>query len=226
MIHAADNYRGSFRGSGAELRTNAYGAIRAGAGLLITSYKISHNAGSRDPAGDNAPGIAMLKQAVKIAETFSGAAITHQTVALASHVGAAKANASAIDDNCAPLKALFTAVSGMVGKSSLSAARADAAEKNVRPGDDKLPHLADAVIAIAAKGGLGVNAGQSVQLANGEMVTLMSGLDSQFVTGGQMRLHSGQAIGVLGGAVKSGEANVGLQMIAAKAGSRSRRRAM
>ena len=42
----------------------------------------------------------------------------------------------------------------------------------------------------------------------------MSGQDSQFITGGQMRVHSGQAIGVLGGAVAAGESNIGLQMIA------------
>jgi type VI secretion system secreted protein VgrG len=216
LIHAADNYRGSFRGTGAELRTDTYGAVRAGAGLLITSYATNHTASGRDPAGDNAAGTAMLKQAVKTAETFSAAATTHQTVALASHVGAATANESVLEETSAPLKALFTAASGMVGKNSLATAAADAAEKNISPGDDKLPHLTDAIIAIAGKSGFGVNAGQSVQLANGETVTLMSGQDSQFVTGGQMRVHSGQAIGVLGGAVKAGENNFGLQIITAK----------
>jgi type VI secretion system secreted protein VgrG len=216
LIHSADNYRGSFRGSGAELRTDAYGAFRAGAGLLITSYAINHNASSRDRAGDNAAGIAMLTQAVKTAETFSAAATTHQTVALASYAGAIKANENLLDEKSAPLKALFTAVSGMVGKDSLAVAKADAAGKNITPSDDKLPHVTDAIIAIAAKSGFGVNAGQSLQLANGETVTLMSGQDSQFITGGQMRVHSGQAIGVLGGAVKPGENNIGLQMIAAK----------
>jgi len=44
----------------------------------------------------------------------------------------------------------------------------------------------------------------------------MSGADSQFISGGQMRVHSGQAIGVLAGAVKAGEGNVGLQLIAGK----------
>ena len=216
LIHSADNYRGSFRGNGIELRTDAYGSIRAGAGLLITSYRISHNARSRDPAGDNAPAIAMLKQAVTMAETFSAAAITHQTVALASHAGAAKANQSTLDDKVAPLKALLTAASGMVGNASLDAAKADADDKNIKPGGDKMPHATDAIIAIAAKSGLGVNAGQSLQLANGETVSLMSGQDTQFITGGQMRVHSGQAIGVLGGAMKPEENNIGLQMIAAK----------
>jgi uncharacterized protein (DUF2345 family) len=64
--------------------------------------------------------------------------------------------------------------------------------------------------------GFGANAGQSLQLANGETVTMMSGQDTQFVTGGQMRVHTGQAIGLLGGAVKAGEGGIGLQLIAAK----------
>jgi type VI secretion system secreted protein VgrG len=204
LIHAADNYRGSFRGLGAELRTDAYGAVRAGAGLLISSYGISHNASTRDPVGDNAAGVGLLQQAAQLAEAFHGAALTHQTVGLAAHVGAAKANACAIDDSKPPLKALLGAASGMVsGKEAAS-------------GSVKLPYPDRPIIAISAKDGLVANAGQSIQLANGETVSIMSGLDTQFVTGGQMRVHTGQAIGVLGGAVKPGESGVGLQLIAAK----------
>lgn len=216
LIHNADNYRGSLRGHGAELRTDAYGAVRGGAGLLVTSYAINHGADARDPAGDNAAGITLLKQAVKLGETFSEAAKTHQTVALAGHVGAAKANASALDDKAAPLQAMLTAVSGMVGNASLDAAQADAAWKKTAPGDDRLPHASSPIIAISGRSGVGVAAGQAVQLANGEAIALMSGGDSQFVTGGQMRVHSGQAIGVLAGAVNSGEGGMGLQLIAAK----------
>ena len=114
------------------------------------------------------------------------------------------------------MKALLDSVSGMVGKESLDAALADAGARNIVAGDGKLPHSVDALIAIAAKDGLGASAGQSLQLANGETVTLMSGQDTQFVSGGQMRTHTGQAIGVLGGTVKAGEGGVGLQLIAAK----------
>ena len=216
LVHSADNFRGSLRGSGAELRTDAYGAVRAGAGLLISSYKINHGAAARDPVGDNAPGLAMMKQAVKLGEAFSKAASTHKTVALATHLGALKANESELDEKAAPLKAMMTSLSGMVGSEDLGAAKADAQKKNGAPGNDKLPHSSDALIAIAAKAGLGVAAGQSMQLANGETVTLISGQDTQFITGGQMRMHTGQAIGVLGGAVKAGEGGIGLQMIAAK----------
>ena len=215
LVHGAANYRGSLRGNGAELRTDAYGAVRAGAGLLISSYRIDHTARSRDPAGDNVAGIALIKQAVMLAKTFSKAAMTHRTVALASDAGAAKAGASVINDKAAPLEALLAAVSGMVGKEKLDAARADAADKAVKPGADKVPHLTEAIIAIAAKKGLGVSAGHSMQLASGETVTLMSGMDTQFIGGEQMRMHSGQALGVLSGVVQPGEGNLGLQVIAA-----------
>ena len=216
LVHGADNFRGSLRGQGAELRTDAYGAVRAGAGLLVSSYALAHDAGARDPAGDNAAGIALLKQAVKLGESFSDAAVAHRTVGLAAHLGAAKANASVLDDKAAPLQAMLTAVSGMVGADSVDAARADAADKQTAPQDGKLPHTTDPVIAIAAKTGLAVTSAQAMQLSNGETVTLMSGQDSQFVTGGQLRVHSGQAIGMLAGAVAAGAGGIGMQAIAAK----------
>jgi len=216
LIHAADNYRGSFRGLGAELRTDAYGAVRAGAGLLVSSYGIRHTAATRDPAGENAAAVGLLRQATKLAESFHCAAVTHQTVGLAAHLGADEANASLLDEQSAPLKALLAAMSGMVGTASLAEALADVSARNTAAGENKVPHPAGAMIAIAAKDGFGASAGQSLQLSNGETVSLMSGQDTQFMSGGQMRVHTGQAIGVLGGAVKAGEGGVGLQLIAAK----------
>ncbi|WP_332851782.1 type VI secretion system Vgr family protein [Duganella sp. S19_KUP01_CR8] len=216
LIHSADNYRGSLRGQGAELRTDAYGAVRAASGLLVSSYAISHSASERDPMGDNSAGIALLKQAVQLGQTFSDAAKTHETVALATHIGATKADESALDEKSAPLKAMLAAVSGMVGNASLDAAKADAAEKKTAPGDDQLPHASSPIIAVSGKAGLSVTAGQAMQLSNGETLALMSGADTQFVSGGQLRVQTKQAIGVLGGAVKAGENNIGVQMIAAK----------
>jgi uncharacterized protein (DUF2345 family) len=66
-----------------------------------------------------------------------------------------------------------------------------------------------------AKAGLAMSAADSVQLATGETVSVMSGQDAQFVSNGQMRVHSGQAIGLLGGVVKPGESSLGLQLVAA-----------
>ena len=216
LIHMADNYRGSLRGLGAELRTDDYGAIRAGAGLLVSSYKITHGAAAREGMADNSAGTTLLKQAVMLGENFNAAATTHKTVAFASHLGSTKAGASTLNDNAAPLKAMWIASAGMLSGDSFAAAQADAADKLVAPTDDKLPLSSSPIISVAARGGLGVAAGQNLQLSNGETITVMSGQDTQFSTGGQWRLHTGQAIGMLGGAGKPGADNLGLQLIAAQ----------
>lgn len=216
LVHGADNYRGSLRGQGAELRTDAYGAVRAGAGLLLSSYAIEHAPGAREPVGDNAAGIALIKQAVQLGASFSKAAATHRAVAYASHAGAARPDNSLLDQDAAPLTALQIALSGMVGDASLEQAEADALAKSTAPGKGKLPHSSAALLAISARAGLGVTAGQSVQLASGETASVMSGADSQFATGARLRVHAGQAIGVLGGAVKAGDGGVGLQLVAAR----------
>lgn len=211
LVHSADNYRGSLRGQGAELRTDAYGAVRGGAGLLVSSYALPHNASQRGLAGDNTPGIAMLKQAVKLGETFHDAAIKHKTVGHAAHIGI-----SGDKDEEPPLKQLLTAVSGMVASDSLDAALADAGERNTKPDAGKLPHSAAAVVAISAKDGLTMSAARDLQFAAGKVATVMSGADTQLATGGQMRVHTRQSIGMLGGAVKPGEQGLGMQLIAAR----------
>ena len=151
-----------------------------------------------------------------LAQTFSGSAVTHQSVALAGQVGSSKADASTIDPKAAPVKALYTAVAGMLAKDSADRASDDAAAKAIAPDDGKLPHNTDAIIALSAKAGFGVVAGQDLQFASGETATLMTGQDSQMLSGGQLRAHSSQAIGLLGGVVTPGATGVGLHLIAAR----------
>jgi type VI secretion system secreted protein VgrG len=205
LIHSADNYRGGLRGLGAELRTDAHGAVRAGAGLLVSSYGINQTAAARDPAGDNAAGIGLLQQAVALAAAFHPAALTHGTVGLAAHAGASRANASLLDEKSAPLKAMLAAASGMVDKDNFALS-----DKG------QLPHVGAPIIAIGARDGFGATAAQAIQLANGETVSLMSGHDMQFASGRQVRLYTGQAIGVLSGAIGAGEGGSGVQLISAR----------
>jgi len=212
LIHQADNYRGSFRGTGVELRTDAWGAIRGGNGLIMTTWAKQ----DADPAGDNSAGIALLKQATTLAETLSKAAGTHQTVQLASAIGTTGQNQSKIDKDAAPIKALHTVASGMVSNDTPASAKGDANAKNTSVGKDKVPHLTDAAILQMAKAGFALVAGQNIQLANGETATLMSGQDSNFAVAGKTRIHTGQAIGVLAGAIQPGKGNTGISLIAAQ----------
>ncbi|MBL0728115.1 type VI secretion system tip protein VgrG [Piscinibacter sp. HJYY11] len=214
LIHQADNHRGHYRGRGFELRTDAYGAVRATNGLLITTF------GTReaDPAGDNAAGMALLKQAATLADSFSNAAKTHQTTALASAIGTLKAGQSNLSDKLAPMKALHQSASGMVSHASLDAAIADASKKSTQASNGKVPHTTDPIVAITAKAGMATVAGQDIQLASGEAISWQAGQDLQLASGQQLRLHTGQSIGVLAGAVKAGQGakGTGLTMIAGK----------
>jgi type VI secretion system secreted protein VgrG len=216
LVHTADNYRGALRGQGFELRTDAYGAIRAGSGLHLSTYPIRHSASARDPAGDNSAALSLLKQAKVLSEAFSQAAGTHATVKLASFEGSTEPTKSAIDDKASPLPALYQASATQVSTQGLAAAYADAPEKRTTPDASKLPHSGEPILTLAGKGGIALVAGQSLQWSNSETVSLMSGQDSQSITGGQFRVHSGQAIGVLAGAVGVGEEGKGLTLIAGK----------
>ncbi|WP_428825455.1 type VI secretion system Vgr family protein [Azonexus sp. IMCC34842] len=213
LVHQADNYRGSFRGTGAELRTDAYGALRAGRGLIMSTWP--HGTPGA-PAGDMAPAMALLKQADTLAQTLSQAAGTHQTVQLASAIGSIGQNKSTIDDSAAPLKALHKVASGMADAKDQNAALSDADAKNTSAGQNKVPHLTSPAIIQAAKGDFASVAGQNLQYANGETTTFESGEDSNFAIAGKTRIHSGQAIGLLAGAIKAGDGNTGIKLIAAK----------
>lgn len=192
LLHSADNYRGSLRGRGAELRSDAYGAARGAAGLLVSSWRLGHGAAARDVACENAAGASLIRQAAVTAGTLHTAATVHRTVGLASHAGAVKPKVSLLDGASAPLGAMSRAV-------------AAPPEEN-----------GAALVMVSARDIFGAGAGQSLQLANGETATLLSVQDTQLAGGAAMRLHAGQAIGVLAGATEAGAGGAGMHMRAAR----------
>ena len=186
LLHQADNHRGSLRGTGFELRTDAWGGLRAARGVMLSTFGLSNGMGqTSDPAGDNAPGMALAKQAQQLAGTFNQAATTHQTVAVAS----AQGEHAKLPQNL-----------GHVLE------------------DSQLPHMEEANIAIVGKAGVGITAGQDLILSGGDTAQIASGQDSQMASGGQARIHTGQAIGILAGAIQAGTeaAGKGLSLIAAQ----------
>jgi len=219
LLHQADNHRGSFRGLGFELRTDAWGGMRAVRGVMLSTYSLSNGLGQTgEGAGDNAAGIALAKQMQQLASTFHQAATTHQTVGLASAAGSSKANQSALDEKLAPAAALTKSLRGMVSNTSLQNAVSDAADKAIGTSQDKVPHMADPNIAIIGKAGVGLTAGQDLHLSSDDTTTIASGQDTHWAVGGQARIHTGQAIGILAGAIQPGSeaAGKGLTLIAAQ----------
>ena len=213
LIHQADNHRGSFRGLGFELRTDAYGALRGGAGLLLSSYAI----GAGEPAGDNAAGIALAGQLQRLGARLSTAATRHESVALAGHVGATKDGGSSLDDKAAPYAALATAMKGMVSTKA-DEAQGDIAQKNTTAKDGKVPQTTAPLVTIAARAGLAVVAGQDVHFASAETVTLASGGHVHAASHGAQRIHSGQGIGITAGVIAPGTeaSGTGITLVAGK----------
>jgi type VI secretion system secreted protein VgrG len=217
LIHQVGNYRGSLRGSGWEARTDAYGAVRGGKGLLFTTYASSASLGNTpDPAGDFTAGQALMRQATTIAENFSKAAQTHQSVALAAHAGSTKAQQSFIDSEASPVAALEKVALGTADAADLSKAAQDADSRITRSGTGRVPHLGAPVVAFLARAGLVLDTGKSLHWSAGETHTQISGGHTVHHTRARHNVHTGQAIGILGGVVKAGENGFGLQMLAAQ----------
>ena len=60
-----------------------------------------------------------------------------------------------------------------------------------------------------AKAGVGITAGQDLILSANDTTQIASGQDSQIASGGQARVHTGQAIGILAGAIQAGNEAAG-----------------
>ena len=180
LVHQADNYRGSFRGEGFELRTDQWGAIRGARGVWISAWAASPD----EPAGDHVPVNALLRQVAALAQAYSDIAGTHLTV----------------KPSAAPLQALDASARSTVDGTSFDAAVASAAERSPAPGANRVPHTADALLALSAPAGIGLVAGQSLHWTTGETLTLSSGAASNAAVAGHLRIHTAQAIGWLANA--------------------------
>lgn len=208
LIHQADNHRGSIRGSGFELRSDAFGAIRAARGVLIESRRQQGPASQPEAIGDFTAGISLLQQTQSLATSYDAMARTHLATGLSSRRGTIEADSSRLDRQSAPLAAVTQAAQASVAGEDASPAE---------PGDTAatVPHLGAAVVAYSAAAQLGIIAGQALQLAAGETLSDFTGGDHDQAIGGSLSIHSGQSIGVLAGIQQNAE-NPGITAIAAQ----------
>ena len=202
LLHSADNHRGSLRGQGAELRSDAYGAVRGAKGLLVSTYQLPHSAAQRDPAGENVAGIAMVKQAVTLAETFDKSATTHQTVPLAAPTALAglRTAVEGMADGLPHTAEPIVAISAREGL-SLSAAR------DLQFANGEVAILASGMDAQFSTGAqMRVNSHQSIGMLGGavaagaqdlgiQLVAARDGIDSQ-AQAGEMRIQARDEINV------------------------------
>lgn len=213
LIHQAGNYRGGLRGLGAELRTDGYGAVRGGAGVLLSTY--SATGASASAIGDAAGVQALAGQTDQMARSLDGVVGAHQGLRLATVQGTRGPGASVLDGDKAPLAAMHRAVSGTVAGESLGGARGDASAKHTAAAQGKVPHATDPVVLMAARAGLAQVAGQHLQYTAGEAVHWSAGKDQNLAVMGALRLHTGQGLGIVAG-LQQGGAESGLDLISAK----------
>ena len=200
LRHQADNFRGSLRGTGFELRSDAWGAVRTTSGAWFSAY--AHRAGS--PAGEAVQPAALLNQLQVLSTRFNQAARTHLTSALAMKEGARGKDRSSIVPDQAPLAAMLASARTTVSGADYQAASDEAGQRQATAGDGRVPHSGDPLLGFAAPAGIVHVAGQALHWSVGEGLLLASGGDSDTAVMGAARLHAGQAIGMLASAVESG----------------------
>lgn len=177
VIHQQGNYRGSLRGQGFELRSDAAGAVRSERGLWLGA----HPPGPDQPAGTAAQAGALLGQCGEIATTFGQSAQLHGITGL---------NAPAA------LTPLSKALAAVVAADDFNRARASADGAGTVEG---VPHCASPLLGMVAPTQAQV-AGQGLFWQAGQSLFLAAGGVGQSVAMGQARVHAAQSIGMLASA--------------------------
>ncbi|MDH0172914.1 type VI secretion system tip protein VgrG [Stenotrophomonas sp. GD04145] len=186
LRHQQHNFRGSLRGNGYELRSDAWGSVRATAGLWLDSTART----SSDPAGLRMAPVALLRQTLVLGQTFDDAARRHQTIRLRGCVR--QASGSSV------LQVLADSV---------------AASRSISTAGEQVPATRSPVLGLSAPTGICQVAGQAFQMGVRDCTLLASGGSSAAIVVGHARWQGRQAIGVLAGAAHRAD-QTGLSVVA------------
>ena len=154
LIHQQGNGRGQYRGEGFELRSDAYGAVRAHKGLYLSSW------GQHQAKGDQTavePVTQQLDRTYQLHKQLSDLAIRHQSEGLTS---------------LAPLEAAHSENKGtQIGQSGKQG------------GQGQADGMQTPWLHIASPAGISVTTPKSTHLAQQEHLSLSSGQDTTVATG-------------------------------------------
>ncbi|MGQ7247438.1 type VI secretion system Vgr family protein [Halomonas sp. V046] len=180
LIHQNGNTRGAFRGTGFELRTDAYGAIRANQGLLLTSW------GQVGAGGEQlalSPAFSELDSAWQLADSLSDSATEHNAAALEARGGIKQASEDA--------KATYGDTSGgdLGGNADQATAQGASQAGRGEAGRLKRPWLH-----LASPAGIALSTPQSTHLAQDKSLSITSGEDINLATGRSLIAIMGQKL--------------------------------
>ncbi|MGM0953443.1 MAG: type VI secretion system Vgr family protein [Pseudomonadota bacterium] len=167
LIHQNGNTRGAFRGTGFELRTDAYGAIRANEGLYLSSW------GQPGASGDQldlTPARQQIQSAWQLTDSLSQSARDHNADGLQASASLKQAGEDA-DDTYGTSEQLTNTDQNSAAGASDSGGRGEAARM-------KAPWLH-----MASPAGITMSTPESTHLAQGHSLSVSSGEDVNIATG-------------------------------------------
>ena len=158
LIEHSGNTRGAYLGSGFDLKSNAYGAIRAEQGLYLSSHPVS----VKQPM-DVRRASEQLGNAGSLMEALSGASVTHQ--------------ASSLKDGSDALRAFAQATQKSVASNLAEGGR------TAGGGTGHANGFAEPIMLMASPSGIALSTQQSTQIAADKHINLVSGASTHLATG-------------------------------------------
>lgn len=173
--HQADNRRLADRGHGADLRSEAYGAVRAGSGLLVSADARPNVSSSQM---DSREAIAQLTQSEELAKTLADTAQKHNAK-LPSEPEPAKLPA---------IDSAHRAGEALQATDTRGAAAAAGAGGFVQTsgGSGTVPAWSSPLMTFSAPGGIGLFTPKDAVLASGNAFSVAAGQDANLVAQGNV----------------------------------------
>lgn len=157
LVQHADNTRGAFLGNGFDLKSDAYGAIRAGQGLFVTTHPTS---------------VAQPLNATLASQQLVTAEALVETLSQASVAG----RAESLQDGQDALKAFTDATQKSVPGNTSGSHTAGGGSGNANG-------FSRPVLLMASPAGVAVSTQQSTQITADQHVNIVSGRNTHIVTG-------------------------------------------
>ncbi|RAS19454.1 uncharacterized protein (DUF2345 family) [Paraburkholderia bryophila] len=156
LIAQTDNTRGTYLGSGFDLKSDAYGAVRAGQGLYVTTYPATSQ-----PL-DARQTTSQLVNSESVLEAMSNASTTHQ--------------AESLKDGYDSLKSYTDATQNSVSGSSSGGNTAGGGTGNANA-------FKEPVMLFGSPSGIALSTQKSVHIASDAQTNLVSGQSTHIATG-------------------------------------------
>ncbi len=158
LVEQSGNARGAFLGNGFDLKTDTYGAIRAGQGLFVSTYSAAVNQPLNVMAATE-----QLASAERVAELASQSSASNQ--------------AENLDEGRAALKKFADATQYNIGGGAATGGRTGGG------GVGNANGFATPIMLIASPAGVGISTQDSAQLTANQHVNLVSGKNTHLAAG-------------------------------------------